>query len=110
MAIAGLAIIATALIITIALACLKRKNIIITEHVAYLSKNEEYTIPASANEAYGIATAINEENDIASFTNDPYVATDVSTSPNQTYETAKYSSSSNSITYDYAYDYIPHTT
>ena len=107
-AIAGLAVIATAVIITIVLACpMKKKNVIITENVAYLSKNEQYTIPASANEAYGIATAINEENDIASFTNDPHVATDVSTSPNQTYETAKYS---NSVTYDYAYDYIPHTT
>ena len=108
-AIAGLALIATAFIIIIVLACLiKRENVIITENVAYLSKNEQYTIPASANEAYGIATTTNEENDIASFTND--VATDVSTSPNQTYETAKYSSSNNSVTYDYAYDYIPHTT
>jgi len=107
-AIAGLALIATAVIIIIVLACLmKRKNVIITENVA----NEEYTIPASANEAYGIATATaNEGNDIATFSNDSYVATDVPTAPNPAYQAAKHSSSSNPLTYDYAYDYIPHTT
>ena len=130
-ALAGLALIATAVIIIIVLACLmKRKKVVVTENVAYLSNthassliasdlsptihtntNEAYSLHTSTNEACGIATATaNEGYDIATFINDSYVATDVSTAPNQAYQAAKYSSSSNPLTYDYAYDYIPHTT
>ena len=131
---AGLSLIATAVIIVIVLACLmkrmKRKKVVVTENVAYLSNthsssliatsdlsptihtntNEAYSLHASTNEACGIATATaNEGKDIDSFSNDSYVATDVPTAPNQAYQAARNSSSSNLLTYDYAYDYIPHT-
>ena len=140
-AIAGLVLIATAVIIIIVLACLmkrmKRKKVVVTENVAYLSNthssslksnaadiatsdlsppmhtntNEAYSLLTSANEAYGIAaTTANEGNDIATYSNDSYVATDVPTAPNQAYQTAKYSSDRNPLTYDYAYNYIPHST
>ena len=134
-AIAGLSLIATAVIIIIVLACLikrlKRKKVVVTENVAYLSNthassliatsdlsptihtntNEAYSLHASTNEACGIATATsNEGKDIATFSNDSYVATDVPTAPNQAYQAAKNTSSSNPLTYDYAYDYIPHST
>ena len=133
---AGLSLIATAVIIVIVLACLmkrmKRKKIVVTENVAYLSNthsssliatsdlsptihtntNEAHSLLTSTNEAYGIAatTTANEGKDIDTFSNDSYVATDVPTAPNQAYQAARNSSSSNLLTYDYAYDYIPHTT
>ena len=129
-AIAGLALIATAVIIIVVLACLmKREKVIIVENVAYLSNthsssliatsdlsptihtntNGAYSLLTPTNEAYGIATTTaNEGNDIATFINDSYVATDVPTAPNLAYQAARNSSSSNPLTYDYAYDYIPH--
>ena len=131
-ALAGLALIATAVIIIIVLACLmKRKKVVVTDNMAYLSNthassliatsdlsptihtntNEAYSLHASTNEACGIATATaNEGKDIATFINDSYVATDVPTAPNQAYQAAKNTSSSNPLTNDYAYDYVPHTT
>ena len=127
-AIAGLVLIVTTLIIIIMLAYLRKRNkLIFTENVAYLSNthssslkshaayaatsdqdptihtttNEAYAFPVSVNEAYGIATATNEENNIMTTSNEAYVATDIPTSPNEAYHP---------LTYDYAYDYIPHTT
>jgi len=114
----------------------KRNKLIFTENVAYLSNthssslkshaayaaasdqdpsihtntNEAYALPVSVNEAYGIATATNEENNIMTTSNEAYVATDIPTSPNEAYQRANYSSATNALTYDYAYDYIPHTT
>ena len=69
--------------------------------------NEAYSVLTSTSEACAIATTTtNEEKEIATFANDAYVATGVPTSPNQAYQTAKYSSGSNPLTYDY----IPHST
>ena len=69
--------------------------------------NEAYALPTSVNEAYGIPTITNEENDITTTTNEAYMPTHIPTSPNQAYQTT---SATNPLTYDYAYDYIPHTT
>ena len=136
-AIAGLVLIATTLIVIIMLAYrMKKSKLISSENVAYLSNtrssslkpcaayaassdedptihtntNEAYALPVSTNEAYGIATATNEENDIMTTTNEAYVATDIPTSPNEAYQRTNYPSATNPLTYDYAYDYIPHTT
>ena len=136
-AIAGLVLIATASFIVILLAYLmKRNKFISTENVAYLSNtrssslmsnaayavshgrgptihtnpNEAYALPSSINEASGTSTTTNKERDSMTITNEAYVATDIPTSLNEAYQTAKYSSASNPLTYDYVYDYIPHTT
>ena len=133
MAIAGLALIAIALIIVIVLAYLtKRNKLISAENVTYLSSNhssslksnvaytatrdqgptihttinEAYALPTTINEAYGIASTSNEGNDIMTATNEAYVATDIPTSPNNAYQA---NSTTNPLVYDYAYDYIPHT-
>ena len=112
---------------------MKKNKLIYTENVAYTSNihpsslksnaadtatrdqgptihttiNEAYALPTTINEAYGIATTSNEGNDIMTATNEAYVATDIPTSPNNAYQPY---SATNSLVYDYAYDYIPHTT
>ena len=133
-AIAGLFIVATVLVIIILLTCrMKRNRLIFTRSVTYFSDtrssslksnaayiatsdqgpaietniNEAYALPTSINEAYGIPTITNEENDITTTSNEAYVPTHIPTSSNQAYQTT---SASDSLTYDYAYDYIPHTT
>ena len=129
-AIAGLALITTAVIIIVVLACLmkRKKVIIVTENVAYLSNTHSSSLKSniatsdqsftntnkaslvtSTNENIDTTTA-NEGSDIATFSNDSHVATDIPTSSNVAYQTAKYSSDRNPLTYDYAYNYIPHST
>ena len=114
-AIAGLALIATVVIIIIVLACLmKSKKVIVTENVAYLSNTHSSSLKsniATSDQSFtNTNTTANEGNDIVTLSNDSYVATDVPTAPNLAYQAAKYSSDRNPLTYDYAYNYIPHST
>ena len=133
-AVAGLALTATFLVIVVLLArLLKRKKLIVMANVAYLpntrsssskskatyvatsdqdlaiqtTTNEAYALPTSINEAYGIVTT---ENDSLTTTYEAYVATDIPTSPNKTYQIANHPSATNPLTCDYSYDYIPYTT
>jgi len=101
---AGLSLIATVVIIVIVLACLikrmKRKKVVLTENVAYLSNTHSSSLKSNA--AYIAASDLSPT--IHTNTNEAYSPV---TSTNEAYGIATTTANEGN---DYAYDYVPHTT
>ena len=120
-AIAGLVLIATAVIIITLVAYLMKRNKPISKAAYVVAGDLDPAINTSTYEAYALSSTINEtyyntattlsaHDDIMTTTNEAYVATDIPTSPNKAYQTALCSSATNPLTYDYVYDYIHPTS